>query len=182
MFRPRGARHAAVSLAAIAIVSASGGAQGQIVQVRAGKPNWSASGTTVTAGFVVANPRPRPLQIIQRIDLPPDWFVLTGNAPVLVGAGQSGLVMVGVGVPARAGAGRYVVIVNVFDAANERLLGKDSVRIVVPRRRALDVGLLDRPNFVISGKNYEAGFVVRNRGNMASPIRPQARSSLRAPS
>jgi hypothetical protein len=57
----------------------------------------------------------------------------------------------------------------------------DSVVVVVPQRHKLDVGLVDRPAFVVAGKAYDARFLVRNRGNVAVTVRLSARSSLGSP-
>jgi hypothetical protein len=171
---------AGASSTAIAQTTLTRSAAQAAVTVRAGKANWGGQGTTVTAPVIIGNPRPRLLQTVQRIDLPPDWRLLMGKTPLTMQSGESALLMVGFAVPARAAAGPYVVTVRVFDVANERLLGLDSIVVVVPRRRALEVAMLDRPRYVVSGKSYDAGFLVRNRGNMPTTIRLVARSSLGA--
>lgn len=164
------------ALALLFCAAAAAGAQN--VQVSAGGAHWSATGTTVTAAFTIVNQRSKPVQTIQRIDLPPDWRLVTGNAPLVVKPSESALLMVSVMVPVKTRAGAYRIRVAAFDAATDKFLGEDSLGVIVAPRRAIDVALANSPSFVISGRNYDVDFVVRNRGNEAATVRVKARSSL----
>ena len=95
-----------------------------------------------------------------------------GTTPFAIAPNSSGIMMVSVVVPARAIAGTYVLDVAVG------LQVRDSVIVRVPRRQALEVTLVDKPGYVVSGQPYEARFVVRNRGNFPARVRVRARSTL----
>lgn len=166
-------------IAALALLlCAPAAADAQDVRVAAGGAHWSAAGTTVTAAFTITNMRPVPVRTVQRIDLPADWRLITGNGSLLVQPSRSGLLMLSVMVPVKTRAGAYSIRVAAFDAAGEKYLGSDSLAISVAPRRAIDAALVNSPSFVISGRNYGVDFVVRNRGNLASSVRVKARSIL----
>jgi hypothetical protein len=169
-------RASTLSVALIACASAVAGAQD--VRVAPGRANWSATGTTVTATFMVENGTTRGVQARPRIDLPPTWRLVTGNAPLDVGAGESGLLIISAMVPVKTVAGSYQIRLAVLDADNEKYLDSDSIRIAVEPRRALDVALVNHPSFIISGRSYDAEFTVRNRGNVPASVELRARSSM----
>lgn len=166
----------AALLAAAPVVA---GAQAD-VRVRAGRPNWGASRATITAPVIITNAGAAAVETRQRVELPEQWQLLMGEAPQTVAAGESVMLMLGATVPARVTAGSYVVRMTVHDAKDPRVLGADSIVVVVPRRRALEVALVERSSYIVSGKSYDAAFLVRNRGNAPSDIRVRARSSLGA--
>src|SRR5688500_16798195 len=93
-----------------------------------------------------------------------------GDAPIAVPGQSSAMLMLSVAVPARAPAGTYPIRVVVTSSADPRG-ATDSILVVVPPRRALEVTLGDRPGFVVSGRNYDASWIVRNRGNLTTQIR-----------
>ncbi|HJQ19294.1 MAG TPA: carboxypeptidase-like regulatory domain-containing protein [Gemmatimonadaceae bacterium] len=167
-----------VSVAVTLLLCASAIAGAQGVHVSVGKANWSASGTTVTAPFILTNLRDRQLRTVQRIDLPRDWKLVTGNNPLSLQASETGLAMVSAMVPGKTLAGTYGIRVAFFDAVTEKFLACDSINIVIEPRKQVDVTSLQHPSFIISGRSYDASFVVRNRGNVRSALQLKARSTL----
>jgi hypothetical protein len=161
----------------VAAAPSAAAAQGDVT-VRAGQANWGAGHSTVTAPFFVAHARADELRTVQLVDLPKDWQLLMGETPLAIPAGESAMFMVGAAVPARAAAGGYVIRVRVLDMNARTLLGADSILVMVPRRRALEVSLVDRPGYVVAGKSYDAGFLVRNRGNAPTDVVLRAQSTL----
>jgi hypothetical protein len=157
--------------------AAASHAQADGLRIRATRRDSIIARSTVTAIFVVSSQRDDGAQVMPHVEIPTDWSILTGGSPFLVGPHSTEMLMLSVVVPARAPAGAYPIRMWVTTAQNPQGV-MDSVVVIVPPRRALDVGLIDRPGYVVSGKSYDAGFLVRNRGNMASVVRLAARSSL----
>lgn len=168
-------------LALALLVLLGGVADAQDLRARAGAPNWSAGNGTVTAAVMVTNATEQPVRAVPRVDLPPDWRLLTGSAETTVDAGATALVMVGISVPARVIAGAYHVRVALTEPGTDRVLARDSIAVRVPTRRAMELTLLERPNFVIAGRSYDARFLLRNRGNASTTVRFEATSSLGTP-
>lgn len=167
-----------VSRALVLLAGSAMSAGAQEVRVSGGQPNWSANGTTVTAPFLLANQRASTLRTVQRIDLPRDWHLVTGNAPMVIEPSGTSLLMLSAVVPVKTLAGTYGIRVAVFDAVTERFLGSDSIRIVVEPRRSVDVVATEHPGFTISGRGYDAVFSVRNRGNVRASVSIKAKSTL----
>src|SRR5688500_18532088 len=128
------------ALGLLLFAAATASAQGRVL-VRAGKPNWSASGSTVTAAVVITNTADTALNVVTLVQLPQDWHVLTGTSPMVVDSGRVGLAMIGVSVPSRAAAGPYRIPVSVL--VNQQVVGTDTIAVVVPERRAITAEVVD---------------------------------------
>jgi hypothetical protein len=164
---------AAAILVLLSVVPAGAArAQRLDLQVRATRRDTLVARATVTAAFAVANRGGDIVHVTPRIVTPADWVVLMGQTPFAIGPGATEMLMLSVVVPARARAGDYTLRVS----ANAS--DPDSVVVRVPVRRALEVTLLDRPAYVVSGNPYTATFLVRNRGNFAVSVRVAGRSTL----
>lgn len=142
------------------------------LSVRAGRRDTILASTTVTVPFTVSNAGGDIAHVRPLVNVPAGWPLLMGTTPFAIAPNASGMLMVSVVVPARAHAGTYVVDV----AVGAR--GRDSIIVRVPQRRSLEVTLVDKPGYVISGEPYDARFLVRNRGNLPTYVRVRARSSL----
>lgn len=142
------------------------------VAVRAARRDTIVAGASVSAVFTVWNGGADTVRMGARVEAPADWTVLVGGGALLLPPGAQEMLVVSTAVPMRAAAGTYVVRLS-FDGG-----ATDSVLVRVPPRRGLDVTVAERPPYVVSGLPYEAAFLVRNRGNVASVVRVRARSTL----
>lgn len=152
------------------------GAQGDL-GLRASRRDTITAGATFTAAFLVRSGATDTVQVRSRVELPNDWAVLTGAHTLVLPPGGMEMLILSVSVPTRMAAGVYPVRIWITTStAPEGVM--DSVLVRVPERRALEVTLQDRPGFVVSGKNYNASFAIRNRGNQAGALRLSIRSTL----
>lgn len=149
----------------------------QQLTVRATRRDTVRAGATVTSAFMVMNARQDSVEVTPSIETPKDWTVLMGNSDFTVGGNASAMLMLSVAVPARAAAGVYPIRVMVTSSLDPRGAG-DSILVVVPPRRALELTLGQRPGFVVSGRNYDASWFVRNRGNLPTQVRVAVKSAL----
>lgn len=168
----------ALGLLVIVMVARPLDGQSGGLRLRAAGRDTLVARATVTAVFTVSSQRDDTVHVTPSADVPQNWTVLTGAAPVTIAPRATEVVILSVAVPARTAAGAYSLRLSLGAECVPCVL--DSVIVVVPQRRALDIGLLGRPGFVVSGKYYDAGFLIRNRGNVVTDVRLSARSSLGA--
>lgn len=171
MLRP-GRTYAFAALVAVGAPALLFAQANDALSVRAGRRDTIVASTTVTVPFTVSNASGDIAHVRPLVNAPAGWPLLMGTTPFAVAPNASGMLMVSVVVPARAHAGIYVVDV----AVGAR--GRDSVIVRVPQRRSMEVTLLDKPAYVVSGQPYDARFLVRNRGNLPTYVRVHARSTL----
>ncbi len=167
----------ALTLSMALTLSASGLSRAQDLSIRATRRDTIRAGATVTAAFIVSSAHADSMDVTPHVETPKDWTVLMGDAGAGIAARSSTMLMISVAVPARATAGVYPIRVVVTSSAAPQGAG-DSVLVVVPPRRALEVTLGDRPGYVVSGRNYDATFVLRNRGNLPTQVRVATKSTL----
>ena len=165
----RGVRHLLLFAACASAAPAAAQAVADGLTIRASRRDTIVARATVTVVFTVSNRAAREVLVVPRVEAPKDWALLTGHAPFPLAQRGTELLMFSVAVPARAAAGTYAVRTWVLSPGRDEVM--DSVLVRVPQRRVLDVGLIDRPGFVVAGKPYDARFLVRNRGNVASTLR-----------
>lgn len=145
---------------------------GSVLSIRAARRDTITAAATVTAAFTVTNSSGDIVHVTPVLRTPADWPVLMGFTPFALAPNSSSILMLSVVVPARATAGTYAVGVAVASRAS------DSVVVRVPQRRALEVTLIDKPGYVVSGEPYDVQFLVRNRGNAGTRVRLRARSTM----
>lgn len=145
--------------------------------IRAARRDTVRAASTMTAAFMLASTRDDSATVHLRLELPAEWSALTGADTVHLAPRSSEMFILSVVVPSRTLAGVYAVRVWATSTADPSGVS-DSVVVRVPERRATEIVLLDRPGYVVSGRGYEAGFEVRNRGNLATTLRLGARGSV----
>jgi hypothetical protein len=175
---PRASLAFVIGLAACITLGAADQARAQqSVTIRAARRDTIVAATTVTAAFTVFNRRHDSLVVKPTVEAPKDWTVLMGGMELIIAPSSSEMLMTSVAVPVRTVAGVYVI--RVRTPCPEHPEGVvDSVLVRVPVRRGIEVAVVDRPGFIVSGKTYGATVMVRNRGNQSSTIRISSKSSL----
>jgi hypothetical protein len=150
------------------------------LKIRAARRDTIRATSTVTAAFTVSNASDENVSVMPHVEMPKDWTILMGGSALPVGGRSSEMFMLSVVVPARAAAGIYAVRVWITTSRDPEGV-MDSVVVRIPERRALEITMLDRPGFVVSGRNYQTTFQIRNRGNSPAELRVTARTSMSVP-
>jgi len=150
---------------------------GDGLAIRASRRDPITAAATVTAVFTVTSQRSDTVSVMPHVEAPKDWTLLLGGSAFDAAGGQTSMLVLSVAVPSRMPAGTYPMRVW-LTTSNDVKGTMDSVVVVVPPRRALDLVLTDRPGYAVAGTKYEVGFIVRNRGNTTSRLAVEARSSL----
>lgn len=131
--------------------------------------------SAVTAVFSLRNSGRGPVDVAPRVTLPQGWSTVAAMPTVTLGPDSSDTWLVGVFLPASAGAGFYSIRATLSDTVET-----DSVIVHVIERRAIEVIAADAPAFAAAGDAYSLRFTVRNRGNAADTVTMKATSSARS--
>ena len=132
---------------------------------------------TVTTALRITNRTGQRVSMVPRIVAPADWSVPLGALPFALAASESDSWIVGVRVPARAPAGRYIIAISATDTASHQVV-RDSLTVDVSVVRGLDLSLTNRPTYAVSGTAYRASFLLQNRGNVATTVTLRGTSVL----
>ena len=173
MRRPR--RLALVALVIAGPLSAS--AQTLAIAARESAVTVAGPGATMTTALRVTNRGAGRLSLTPRLTLPADWSAPMGTRPFALAAGETDSWLIGLRVPTRAPAGRYVIGVEAEDSATHAIV-RDSLIIQVSVRRGLELSLTNRPTYAVSGNAYRASFLLRNRGNVSTRVTVRGTSAL----
>lgn len=134
------------------------------------------AGGTITAALRLSNTRDDTVLVTPRVVAPAEWSVLLGGLPFRLAPREQDSWLVTVRIPARAAAGRYVILLAA--ATSDARVAEDSLVVQVGARRSLDLVLTDEPSYALSGAEWRASFRVRNTGNVPETIALRATSAL----
>jgi hypothetical protein len=134
-------------------------------------------GATITTALRITNNGAGRIALTPRLTLPTGWSAPMGTRPFALAAGQTDSWLIGLRVPTRAPAGRYVIGVTAEDSASHSLV-RDSLVVEVSVRRGLELSLTNRPTYAVSGSAYRASFLLRNRGNVRTTVTIRGTSAL----
>jgi hypothetical protein len=148
-------------------VATTAGAENLPVSVRATGADFLEAHTRQAVTFVlsVAHGGPQARTLILEPLLPPGWKVLTQEGPFVLAPSTTDLHMVSFLVPSRAAAGEYAVAYRVKDLDDPTRSAACDLKVSVLPEVSLDLKLMERPSFVIAGKEYTASFILFNNGN-----------------
>ncbi len=152
-------------------------AQGVTLAARDTAVVAAAPAATVTTALRITNSTAERVSLTPRIVVPTDWSVPLGALPFALAAGESDSWILGVRVPARAPAGRYLVAITAADSSG-RVVVRDSITIKVTTRRGLSLALTTRPSYAVSGEPYRAGFLLQNSGNVDTRVSVRGTSTM----
>lgn len=123
-------------------------------------------GAQGTLTFRVSNRRAVEQTLQSRLELPPSWSLVIPEPPLDLSPHEVELRLLRIALPAAATPGTYPVSYAIAGTD-----ARDSVLVVVPGRRRIEMSVVQSPHFVPAGARYEARFAIRNAGNARATIR-----------
>lgn len=153
------------------------GAQTVSVVVRDTAAVIAAPAATFTTALRIVNGSAARIALVPRITVPAEWSVPMGTLPFALAAGETDSWIVGIRVPTRAPAGRYIIAISAADSAGRQVV-RDSIAVQVSAQRGLELSLTNRPTYSVSGEMYRTMFLLQNRGNVAANVSLAVASSL----
>ncbi len=159
------------------------GAQGRLAGAAVTFANRSASAistapaNTISLAISAVSASGDSLVVVPVLSTPKGWDITIGSQPFALAPRESDTWIVGVSIPAGAGAGRYVIRISARIAS--ATVAVDSVVVAVKERRAISLAVVDRPVYAVSGDAYEIGYRIHNAGNVSETIRLMAAASNR---
>ena len=145
------------------------GAQSIVVAARDSVTPAAEPGATVTTALRITNRGAASVTLSPRVAAPSEWPVPLGALPFELAAGETDSWIVSLRVPARSPAGKYVVALSATDGAGVVRV-RDSIVVTVSAQRRLELSLTHRPTYAVSGETYSTGFLLSNRGNVATTV------------
>lgn len=154
-------------------------ASGHMVAVRVAEP-WhleAEPGEIVTVSLFVANRSRLPIEILESVDLPEGWELVTSESYYTIDPGREWLRLVSVHIPPTAPAGYHTLTYVAQDGNRHSVLASIEMTVVVRQVAGLRVVGGDVPRRVVAGDTLRARFNVINSGNTAARVLVRVRSS-----
>ena len=124
----------------------------------------------VTTAFRLRNLSAVPVEVETRLELPPDWQAVTPAMPIDLSPAESTTRLVSFTIPEGAPAGEHVVRFSARDRLRPAEHAAAAVHVRVLAAHRLNLGVLDAPDFAVSGEHVTATVVLRNTGNAAATV------------
>jgi hypothetical protein len=164
------------ALAAVALVATAAEARAQVtVQAPANPRVRIESGDVATLAFNVRNGASDSAVVEPQVVTPAGWRVVMEPAATVVAPGSQEVWLVSVKAPSNAAAGDYTIRVAGRRAADTT--AADSAVVSIAERRGVAVNALTSLAYVMTGKGYEARFLIKNTGNVAARFDIAAKST-----
>jgi hypothetical protein len=132
---------------------------------------------TVSLALRVTNGSAVRVALVPNVAVPAEWSAPVGAMPFALAAGETDSWIVSVRVPARTPAGRYVIALTAADSSGTERL-RDSLVVEVSARRGLELSLMNRPTYSVSGDAFRSTFLLQNRGNVPTTVSLRGTSGL----
>jgi len=165
------------------LTAAYAAAQGPDVEVRpADKELLDAKPREiVTTTFRVTNYTSEQYEFISDVELPQGWTLVTEDFPYLLSPNQSCTKPVSFFVTETTAAGRYKITYLVSARKYPSIRGFYTIDVVVLESSKLEVKLLQAPQYVFAGRDYQVLFQVVNRSNTENSVSVDVDSSEKIP-
>jgi len=124
----------------------------------------------VTTVFRVSNNTDKKRDFEAQVKLPAEWKVITTEFPFELGPHQTDVRLVSFFVPLRTLAGKYEGTYVVSDRNFPSISDLYTISVVILPVTKCEVKLLEVPQHVIAGEDYEARFIVINQGNVTANV------------
>jgi hypothetical protein len=131
----------------------------------------------VTAAFQVANVGKQRREYLAHVELPRGWQLVTQESPFQLAPGETDLRLVTFFPPSTAPADTYRITYSVEDRAAPSIRDSRAITVVVLPVAGLKASLLQAPQYVVAGEEYEATFQIINEGNSPSTVAVKVESS-----
>lgn len=130
----------------------------------------------VTAVFLVSNPTDQKREFISEVKLSDGWLLITKDFEFELNPNETDTKLVSFFVPQSALAGMYEVMCVIKDRKYPSIRDFYTAYVRVLPVSRLQVKLLESPDFVIAGEEYQSSFVIVNQGNTEYTINTKIHS------
>ncbi len=124
----------------------------------------------ITTAFRVSNQTSEKQEFVPSIKLPQRWRLITREFPFELGPHQSDIRLVSFFIPGRTLAGKYEITYLVKERKYPSISDFYAIVVVVLPVRKLEVKLLEAPEYVIAGEDYQSSFTVISESNIATLV------------
>lgn len=135
-------------------------------------------GRIVSVSVLINNASTGEDKFLDSVDLPDGWQVIVPNGAIFgLKSGEKIVRFISFRVPATAPAGQYEVSYAVKSTRDSAVNDREILAVTVLSVYKLESIIEDKPENVIAGEQYKAHFRVINKGNAATKIRLDIKSS-----
>lgn len=131
-------------------------------------------GKVITVGFRVTAGGSQPAELIESLELPDGWSLITTPGRLMMAPGQTRVRMIAFKVGADSAPGVYELRYRATDSVNPAAFATDTLRIVVSTLTNVSIAAIDPPPYVMAGESAVLRVRVSNRGNTAQHLRVSA--------
>lgn len=124
----------------------------------------------VTTIFQVTNTGEKREEFVAEVKIPQEWKLITKEFPFELDPGESDMRLVSFFIPQKTLAGKYEATYLIKEKKYPAISDFYTICVVVLPVAKLEVKLLEAPEYIIAGKDYQASFVVINQGNVGTTI------------
>jgi len=124
----------------------------------------------VTTAFRITNSTDKKREFISEVKLPKGWTLITKDFPFELNSNASDTKLVSFFVPQATLAGKYEITYIIKDRKYPSIRDFHTIYAVVLPVVKLEVQLLDAPESVIAGQDYQTSFVIVNQSNTKNDI------------
>ncbi len=135
----------------------------------------------VTTTFNVRNTANEKQELTAYLILPEGWKNLTGEFPFTLEPGSNKIELVSFFIPKQTLAGKYKITYMVRSETNIAVRDFKTIYVSVLPVSKIQARLLESPEYVIAGQEYQAVFIVTNESNADSIINISANSGYNLP-
>ncbi|MCP4110506.1 MAG: hypothetical protein GY749_34120 [Desulfobacteraceae bacterium] len=135
----------------------------------------------VTTTFDIRNTANIKHELTAQLILPKGWKNLTGKFPFTLNPGANKIELVSFFVPRQTLAGKYEITYMVRSETNAAVRDFKTIYVTVLPVSKIQARVLESPEYVIAGQEYQAVFIITNESNAESIINISADSGYNLP-
>jgi hypothetical protein len=135
----------------------------------------------VTTTFRITNTTENNQEFVSEVELPDEWVLITEDFPFELGPNESTTKLISFFVPETTSVGKYKITYLISARKYPVIRDFYTVEVVVLPQSKLEVKLLEAPQYVIAGEDYEVSFSVTNKGNTENTVSLKVDSSENIP-
>ena len=124
----------------------------------------------VNIPFFIKNNSENTFSISVNVEVPDRWNLITRPEPAAIEPAEQKFSVVSIQIPSAFSVGNYTVTVSVLDTGTGKILSSNKTEIRVNEIENISLQLIESPEHVLAGEEYNARYLLINQGNTEKSI------------